>query len=285
MINIIKMELFRLTRQKSAYIMLIIAVAFTLFSMLMVNEDLRLMKEDVNSSISIDSVDMEGSTGIFLNTDEKWIEDGYEVSIWELLMTHCTSRIYLLFAGIAMILFVSAESKHGFVKTIAGQLTSRSGLVVSKLLPIAFYIIVLFIINIVAIAIISKYLFGYASFARLGSYIVPISIQFLLHFAFCAMIISIAMLTQSASFSMVVVSMMSIGISQMVFSMIFTLLNHWGVVSDNFDYNKYLITGNTQKINVTSANSEIIRAAIVAVIFTVTFTALAMTVYKKRDVK
>ena len=206
MLNVLKMDLYRLSRTKSAWLMILLGVVFTIFSTFMIKEDIKNMQSDRQYMETVqagqESYENSGkptiNIGYNCNTKYQWAEKNHRISVWDLFNVNMASRTYLLFIGIATAIFVYAEHKNGFIKAIAGILPSRSGFALSKFISTGIYTIVYFVIIFIFQAISSAVVFGYVNFGFSVEFMKFTLVILLMHLSFTAIITSLGIVTQSS---------------------------------------------------------------------------------------
>lgn len=178
MLNLIRMNLYRMTKTKSLYILLICSLSFCLLSCYMDEVDyIAIQKEETetiteetssedkktDSTSENTSLEDEGAESINDNkgTDGITIEkvdeidpeegsfgiavqtpdktDGKNPVFLEYFHAHLASGMLLLFLIIGSALYVNGESKCGFIKNIAGQTRHKSYIYIAKIFALAIY--------------------------------------------------------------------------------------------------------------------------------------------------
>ena len=300
MIRIIKMDLFRLFKTKSAWIMLIIGVLFTTSSNFMVKSDLEQMKSDMDYYLQAvshsetyiskyetnEEYDMVNvNIGIMVNTNPDWVQDGYKISVLDLFNINAASRIYMIFIGIAVTIFVRAERKNGYIKAIAGLLPTRAGFAFSKFFTAGIYTLITFAINMITTAICSKIVFGYINFNSFEDFIPKTLTLLFLHLSFSAVITAICIFSNSSGLTIFITIVLGTGLFEIPYSMLNFVLIQFCKVAKSFNIMRYTVSGNVSILSAAAENSDLIRACIVSAVFMVLFMAGGIYSMKKQDVK
>lgn len=178
MLNLIRMNLYRMTKTKSLYILLICSLSFCLLSCYMDQEDFVEMhmgetettteetsSEDKKTDSTSENTlpEDEGTESINENTGSNGITiekveeidpeegsfgiavqtpektDGKNPVFLEYFHAHLASGMLLLFLIIGTALYVNGESKCGFIKNIAGQTRHKSYIYIAKIIALAIY--------------------------------------------------------------------------------------------------------------------------------------------------
>lgn len=138
MLNLIKMDLYRMFHTLSTWITILFTAGMALFCVVMVQGDLDAMAEDPAYAQEMEQ-EIESASdgnedrqlGLYAESDPEWIEGKIEAG--EFISTQLQSGLFTLFVVIFAAIFANAEQKNGYIKNIAGQLPNRGVLALSKL--------------------------------------------------------------------------------------------------------------------------------------------------------
>lgn len=238
MFNIIKMDLYKMFKMRSFYVVNIIAMVSIAIMLLFVVVD-------------VDKTDLKGSnaTTVYEDKDQSVklgvaVDDsqliGTEQNVLTIYSFFMSSGIYLFFSVIFTMIFALSENKNGYIKNIGGQVRHRWQLFVSKLTAIFIYIFMFDLILLVVQSVIwfiTKGNFGAGSFSEYITFIIS---QFLLQYVFVTVCTVIATITKSRVFSMTAAVCLSFGMGKLacmgIDAGIYKLLNR------EVSLEKYLIT-------------------------------------------
>lgn len=309
MINVCKMELFRLFKTRSLYVILAIMAAMTVFFTYIVKDTFNqannaaeaarteAAKQDTNSGHSDLSDGFETGLQVQIvspNTDEKssafitagpsGAEDISEddVSILSMLYNSVTGLLMGLYVVIFAVLFATADTTSGFIKNIGGQVSSRTILILSKALCLFVYTVVIFAAYLAFQGISTQAFFGYSKLGDIGELASYLVIQILLHFALALFGMMLAILIKNNLVSIIIVILLCAEIPTVLFRIINQLIGNLGI--ENFDISKYSLTGNISALETSVAGSDLTRAVCVGICFTVFSVLLSCFIFKKRDI-
>ena len=296
MLNLIKMDLYRMFRSVSTWVILIFTVGIAAFCVTMANMDVDAMAEDPqyaqesaeeiaagNSASDTDMSNADRQIGIYAESDPAWVSG--EIDAGELISTQMTSGMLTLLCVIFAAIFGSAEQKNGYIKNIAGQLPNRGVLAVSKLAVSAVQVFLMTVIFVVSTGVMGKLFWGERFAVGAVSDMLPfLGAQYLLNVGFAALIIFLCTLTKSSAFGMTAGILMVLGLSVPVYSLINRAVAELAP-SWKFDISRFMPDGNIWMAGIGSSSEVLIRAAAVGAAFAVICTALAMITVKKRDVR
>lgn len=284
MLNLIKMDVYRLLHAISTWVMMGIMVLIAVFCVGATSADLDAMAENpVYTEQSASMAENEVVYGIVMETDPAWING--EVPASQMLGLLLNSGILMIFCAIFVSLFVGAEHHSGYLKNIAGQLPYRGQLAVSKFAAIAVEVLLMFAIYAV-FCIASGYIFFGDQFT-LGSgagLLKMLGTQYLLHLGFSALVMFLCMATGSTAFSMCLGILGCSGLASLLYSGINWVIQkiHSGTT---FDFGRYMLDTNVYAISGSSEPADILRAVLVACIFAALAVSCSALVMQKRDIK
>lgn len=288
MFNIVKMDLYRTIRSKSTWILILVSisiVAMVYFAVSIArNEYSESAQGQESSGFQI---------GVADGTDEDAedhedgvvvpVNDAFEVPVNSAFAEIMQSGLSFVLAAIFCVLLISSEQKTGFIKNIAGQVSNRSMLVISKLISCLVFCILLFGLTYLSCASLSQVFLGEMIISNLAGYLPLFGIQFLLCFAFGAFMICVITILKSSAAGITAGLLAPLGISSLLTGFIDMMLHKIGV-SESFSTVNYILTGNLSQMSISSGANVFVRAIVVSLVFLIIFTAAGMLVTEKRDI-
>lgn len=279
MFNIIKMDLYKMFKMRSFYVVNIIAMVSIAIMLLFVVVD-------------ADKTDLKGSnaTTVYEDKDQN-VKLGVDVDDSQLLGTEqnvltiyscfMSSGIYLFLSVIFTMIFALSENKNGYIKNIGGQVRHRWQLFVSKLTAIFIYIFMFDIILLVVQSVIwfiAKGNFGAGSFSEYITFIIS---QFLLQYVFVIVCTAIAIITKSRVFSMTAAVCLSFGMGKLacmgIDAGIYKLLNR------EVSLEKYLITTKISTMLPNMDMAQIRNIIVFAAVYFIVSVFVGIISVEKRD--
>lgn len=275
MLNLIKMDLYRLVRLKSFKTGLIAAAIFSFVSLFAVFGLIEitdmLLKEDPTLSI----IDMATVFPIL-----SW----YTGVDYGDIVLFGTNTLSLFVGCLISASFIGAEQSAGYFKNVAGQVRPRGLTVVSKYITTC-----LVHLSVLVIYTIISCIFGQLFFSRyiisynIGAMIGGLLLRTLLFFAINAVIVFFCILAKNQTFAMVIGAILGIGVTGFVYFGINALL---GMVKiTGIDVSHFMPDGINGILNVSSLGEIYISGIIVSIIFIAGFIFGAIMLIEKRDVK
>ena len=285
MLNIIKMDLYKMIKMKSFYVVTIIAMAFGIIMAM------NLMPEtsDTNTSSNKTMVestdknsasDSEAKIGVQIDTTGIKNTTLNAVYVYGKLLS---SGIYLLFSVIFVMIFVSSENKNGYIKNIGGQVRHRRQLFISKMAVIGIYTVlfdlIVFLVEAVVWMICTKKIsLGAGSFDGYISFIV---FQVLLQYAFLMVCATIEAVIKNRVFGMTAAVCLSIGVGPFICMAIDVGVHK--LTGFTVEIEKYLITTKINSLVPGESMSQLLNLTMFVIVYLVIAAAAGIISTEKRD--
>lgn len=280
MLNLLKMDLYRLFRSTTTWIMFLVTIGMVVFAVSMTKFDVSNMEpgessvtKEIGTQISEEEISV--NFGITAETLPEWATG--EVDFADLLSTQIGSGLFLIVVSIFVTIFVCAEQKNGYIKNIAGQFSNRAVLVLSKTIAVGIQVLAMFAVMTVAMLVTGKICFGSALVLEsVGELLKVLGGQFVLHFAFAGFILCLSILFHSSALSMTIGILISCKITTLLYALAERL---------KLDVTRYAVEINVTRFSqITDGKEILVMMVSAAVLFAVTV-GLASVVMQKRDVR
>lgn len=304
MFNAIRMDVYRLFKTKSTYIILVIMIALTVMGTGLTSliydmsepksaqvhteqvteivdqaDDGSKMDDEAAMNADID----ESETGVSMDVSDSVIDsDDEEVSVLSVTMSDIAGLQTGLFIIIFTVLFSMADINSGFIKSIGGQVKGRGVLILSKMIAIAIYTAIVIIVDFLTQLIAVNIFFDDAVLGSISEIFKLLSSQFVLNFALAAFVMALAIIIKNNVISMIIGVCLCTGVFELIFMGINYLMDKIGL--HDFDINNLLITGKIQTVAVGADASDIGYALLTAVIYIVISVVAVYNVFKHRDI-
>lgn len=289
MLNVIKMDLYRLSRSKSFKLGLLL-VAIVSFAAVALSAALTAILKsavDVEPELGESLVTMSGIMPFLM-----W---GNSIDLGVVILQF-SSIFSLAIAAILSAIFVNDEQVAGYGKNYIGQLSNKGQSVISKL--IATSVINIFVVLTCAVVagvggmiFFGKIVTGF----NFGNFSVLLLLRILMYLAVNAIIVFFSLLTRSKSASMIIGVVFGVGASKIAYTSITSVVQMLvarvfrndsieipsldGLVPDG-------VEGMLNLEFYRTMNSEVIvRALIVGFVYIIAFSALSFYIVRKRDLK
>lgn len=280
MLNLVKMELYRLFRSASTWVMFLVTIGMVVFAVSMTKFDVSNMEpgqvseqREIGTQISEEEISV--NIGIYAETMPEWATG--EIKFSDLLSTQIGSGLFLIVVSIFVTIFVCAEQKNGYIKNIAGQFPNRMVLVFSKTVAIGVQVLSMFLVLTTAMFVTGKICFG-SSFVldSAGEVLKVLGGQFVLHYAFAAFLLCLSLLFHSSALSMTIGILVSCKVTSLLYA-----------VTDRFsvELTEYALEINVTRFAQGADGKETLVMLLSAAVIFIAAVCLATVVMQKRDVR
>lgn len=279
MFNMIKMDVYRMFRTRSFYVIGIIFMVMIVATSAVV----KVMSEDENMSQIMEQAQDVGdsSTNIGMSVSITPNEDG-KVSIVDDLYGNTSGKLLALFLVIFTVLYASADYTSGYIKNIAGQVKSRVMMVASKAVCLLLYTILFFGGYVVVQIVSDRLILGYFNLGKAGELFSYLGIELLLHYALVLLVMSLTIIIRNNLISMIISVCLCMNVFSLIYSGIDWLVRKMGI--NDVSVFKYSLTGNISAYLPTGTADDRIRCIAVAAVFGIVCLAAGSAVFRKRDV-
>ena len=296
MFNAIRMDVYRLFKTKSTYIILVIMIAMSVMGtglMSVMTEMTGAESQQVQTEQMSDNADYAGEDDQF-NEDTEGAQSQLSVSVSEIdpdendnsVLSFAMSDISGLQAGLFIIIFTvlfsMADINSGFIKSIGGQVKGRGVLIASKMAAIAIFTAIVIIADFLTELIAVNIFFDDAVVGSASEIVRLLSSQFVLNFALAILMMAIAIIIKNNVVSMIIGVCMCSGIFELIFMGINYLMDKIGF--SDFDINNILITGKIQNVTIGADAADIGYALLTAAIYIAVSVLAVYNVFKHRDI-
>lgn len=295
MLNLIRMNLYRMVKTKSLWVVLFCMGMFCVFSCSMSKMDLE-EKEKAADTINAGNgnADTESLMGFYKGEDDEEVDTVFGISVnvpekkngetpafLEFYNSDLASGIVLVFLTIGCAMYFNGEVKSGFLKNIAGQTRHKSSIFLSKVFANMIYILLALLFYGIVQYICLKFLLADQFMLRFGKEylketgLLVLSI-YLLHLAFSG---GIALVT-------VVFRSTAVGITVGMLSA-FGLMNSFvPYIEKSMDIKllKYMVTTNVHQMLIGTAEKDVMFAISVGILYSVLYYLLGTIYFTKKDV-
>lgn len=279
--NILKMDLYRMFRSKSLYVIWIIMALILTFTTYL---EMSLLEEDEGSYVLYEE------EGVFEESDELIIgievgratEPGAQASVYDYFYVNSQGSFYVMFLLIFAVIFSTADMKSGYIKNIGGQIRDRKQLILSKAAALLICTICTLMGMFFLQAMINRLLYGYLAWGDWNKILRYMPTTILLHLAFLVLIMAIAIILKNNTVSMVFAMCYIMGIWSQIYALLDHLLEKIGI--RNVVVYEYLLPGKLSMLSANPSVKECIIASLTAGIYIVISVVICSVVFEKRDI-
>ena len=284
MFNCIKMDLYRMFRMKSFYVIGIILAAATFFTTSMSVLDYNMMKEEAGQNSQV----YEQET----SSDEEPVNLGMDVTIptrpgemvtvYDQVYANLHGKFIALFMVIFAVLFSASDLSSGYIKNIGGQMKNRGNLILSKAVALFIYTVLTMLFYLCIQTVAQAVCFHELQLGSLRDLAVYSAIQILLHYVLLLICMAITIITRSKVFSMAFAVLFCMNVMVILYSTVDKILARFGI--EDFNMLQYTVTGSMALLEMAPSAGGCVKALTVAVVFGLAVLALSSQIFRKRDI-
>lgn len=276
MLNLLRMDLYRLSRSKALRVGLIASFLVALIGMLLSMGILAIFK----AAIEQDPTLADGMDGMeMLLSILSWLNG----ADWGEIVFYTTGFFSLFIGCMITASFIGSEQSCGYVKNIAGQIPHRGLLVVSKFIVTSLSQILVLLVFLATACLLTNVLFGnYITSYSIGKLFGALAVRILLVIAINAVIVFLCTLTKSHAAAMVTGAVLSIGITKFLYMIANSVLS---MLKIKIDIATLMPDGINSILGINNITEVLLKAILVSVIFIAVFISGASFLTEKRDVR
>ena len=307
MLNMIKMDVYRMFRTKSMYVIWIILLASALLTSFLSKIDYDAANKEWERQQAVESqADTDGQTVDVINaqdleeqqaeqlsqqnTDNVNIgmsvelptEPGKKVTVMDVFFSNAQGKFYALFLVIFAVMFATADIKSGYIKNIGGQVSQRGMLIVSRAVALALFTAITFAGIFVFQAAANMLAFKCVVWGNWKEIIPYFLTELTLHYAFVLICMAIAFIIKNNVISMTLSVCLTMNIMSIVYAFIDYVVNRRGF--HNFSIYKYTVTGRMAMLPMNAGREDVVSSMCVAATFIIIMLSLSSYIFQKRDI-
>lgn len=280
--NAVKMDLLRMSKTKSMFVIWIIMSAVLLLTSYLTAWDLKEMeKDDASSRIAEEEIETEPET---LNVGMSVMvptQVGDKVTVLDMCYANMNAKAIALFMVIFAVLFSTADFGSGYIKNIGGQIMRRSHLIVSKAVALFVYTICTMVLMVLVQALSNLVFLGYVKMGEPGDFLKYMAVGALLHYALLLICMALAIVLRNNVVSIILVVCLCMNVMVIFYSAVDKALAKIGI--ENFNLVKYTVTGKLSLLSMSPTNAACAGAVATAIGFGAVMFAISCFTFSKRD--
>lgn len=279
MLNMIRMEFFRMFKSKSLYIIWIIMAVVIGCTTYMSVEELDMMTQEEKQQMYEEEQKSEVAFGLEVTTPTK---PDAQVSVYDMFYANMKGKIIALFMVIFTVLYSTGDISSGYVKNIAGQVKNRRALIYAKAASLCIYTLCTVAAAVLIQAVCNQLFVGTIIWGDAKAFAAYAGLQTGLHFAFLLVVMCMAILIESNVFSVAFGICLCMNIMTIIYGFIDKMAEKAGF--ENFQMIKYTLTGRISMLGMDVSQKAVYAAVSVTVVFAVAALLISSTVFKQRDI-
>ena len=283
MLNMIRMELYRMFKTKSLYVIWLVLAAGILFTTGLSADEMKTYTMEEKQEMYEYATGQQKSDTVNLGMDVTVpTKPGDTVSVFDLFYGNIKGKFLALFMVIFAVLYSTADMTSGFIKNIAGQVRDRRRLVFAKGVSLFVYTVLTMLIFTGIQTVSNALFFDEFVFGPVKEFLQYVGIQTLLHFAFLMIVMCIAIVLRNNVISM----MLSVCLCMNVLVIFYSFLDNMIAKAHikNFHVLEYTVTGNISFLETNVTAKMAVTALAVSIAFVIVMIEVCSTVFKKRDI-
>ena len=283
MLNMIRMELYRMFKTKSLYVIWLVLAAGILFTTGLSADEMKTYTMEEKQEMYEYATGQQKSDTVNLGMDVTVpTKPGDTVSVFDLFYGSIKGKFLALFMVIFAVLYSTADMTSGFIKNIAGQVRDRRGLVFAKGVSLFVYTVLTMLIFTGIQTISNALFFDELVFGPVKEFLQYAGIQTLLHFALLIIVMCIAIVLRNNVISMMLSVCLCMNVLVIFYSFLDNLIAKAHI--KNFHVLEYTVTGNISFLETNVTAKMAVTALAVSIAFVIVMIEVCSTVFKKRDI-
>ena len=283
MLNMIRMELYRMFKTKSMYVIWLVLAVGILFTTGLSADEMKTYTMEEKQEMYEYATGQRESETVNLGMDVTVpTKPGDTVSVFDLFYGNIKGKFLALFMVIFAVLYSTADMTSGFVKNIAGQVRDRRRLVFAKGVSLFVYTVLTMLIFTGIQTISNALFFDELVFGSVKEFLQYAGIQTLLHFALLMIIMCIAIVLRNNVISMMLSVCLCMNVLVIFYSFLDNLIAKAHI--KNFHVLEYTVTGNISFLETNVTAKMAVTALAVSIAFIIVMIEVCSTVFKKRDI-
>lgn len=281
MLNMLKMDLYRMFRTRSMYVIWIVMAVVIVATTALVKMDFdALNAENPSQEEQLTEAGTEDfNVGIMV---ELPTQQGESITVYDVFYANSMSRFYALFLVIFAVIFSTADINSGYIKNIGGQVKNRGALIVSRAAALAVFTFITMLGVFLLQAVSNAIYFKEVEWGDLNAFLAYFFTESALHYALVLICMAIAVILKNNVISMVISICLTMNLMSLVYYLIERFIDKVGI--HNFVISKYTVTGRIAMLGMEPGGRECLVSLAVAVIFGIVVTTLSSVIFRKRDI-
>ena len=254
MLNIIKMDLYRMRKMRSIVVIWMVMAFILFFSTIMMHEEYAdpvMNKKNQEAIAKNQDEAAEDSLGIYVLIPT---EPGEKVTVYDMV-----------------------------IKNIGGQTKKRYHLILSKAAVLFLFTVLTFAVTVAVQTISNIISFGYLEFGPQKEFLSYLLTEGMLHYGLALIVMGIAILISNNVISMTIAVCLCMNMTMILYGFV----NKAGdmLFGETWNIVPYTVSGQIGSIGIHLTGQEALRGIWTAAIYGIVFVILSMFVFQKRDIR
>ena len=278
MLNMIRMELYRMVRMKSFWVILIIVGIMNLITVSL--NDVMTDSPELQQAIEAAESEKDNpAANIGMSISMKRNDDG-SYGFLEIITSAAKGMLCALFIGIFTVIFATADFNSGYIKNYGGAVKHRCNMVFAKGVAVMAYTLIFFVLFIVSSCLGVIVTGRKLAMDPAGKIFEVLTVQGILHVVFAWVIMALCLILRNNLISMIVSCCISMHVFAAMYSLADKGLKKLGW--KNASIVDYTVSGRIMKYGMDSRNI-LCSTLVVAVVFAVVAALVGSLWMTKKD--
>ena len=279
MLNMIKMDLYRMFHTKAVYVIWIVMAASICFTTSLSKVDYQALMQDTNGVQENPSEEEALNLGMQVTIPT---EPGEKVTVYDQVYGNLQGKFVALFLLIYVVIFSAADLSSGYIKNIGGQVRKRHNLILSKAAVLFLFTALSLLLYVILQAVSQGLFFGYLEWGSLPALVKYMAVQLFLHYALVLICMALSVIRKNNVISMTLSVCLSMNVMTILYSGADKILQRMGI--DDFHLIEHTVTGKITLLPMYPGTRELMYAFGTATGFLVAAAVLTCLVFRRRDI-
>lgn len=281
MLNILRMDLYRMFKSKSLWIIWIIMILLIVGTSYLNYAEIEMESSpeqtEMTETTAGENEPVNLGMSVFVPT-----EPGEDVTVFDMVYANLQAKFIALFIVIFAVMFSTADITSGYIKNIGGQVRSRGQLILSKALLLFLYTVLTLVLFILVQALSNQIFLGYVEWGDGAKFLQYVGTETFLHYAMTLICMAIAIIARNNVFSMIASVLLCMNFMVILYSFVDKAIAKTGI--KDFHLLNYTVTGKMSMLSMDITRKDIIGGICVAAVFVIVTTVLSSLIFEKRDI-
>ncbi len=285
MLNLVKMYMRKMMKSRSTYVLLIIAMLFSLITVFSMHQEEKYYKEHPQQYAEDQAYqqELEGDDAVTIGYTAGSATN-QETTLAELADGMFPGMLPCLLLAIFVVIFVCSEHSTGFVKNISGLVPNRGMLFLAKIPTVLTFALLMMGVTLLALLIPFRPMMGYFHLGDGSEFAKMMALQVLIYAVFSILVAAIATVIRSTAVSMTIGVALTSGMVSLIYMLLTSALRYLFDISGSFMLSNYTVSGTIPQLCMGAEDKIISRGVIVGVVYLIVSIVAAYCINRKRDV-
>lgn len=285
MLNLVKMYMRKMMKSRSTYVLLIIAVLFSLITLFSMQQEEKYYKEHPEAYAADQAMqqEMEGDDAVTVGYTAGTATN-QETTLAELADGTFPGMLPCLLLAIFVVIFVCSEHSTGFVKNISGLVPNRGKLFLAKIPTIVVFTLLIMGVSLLGLLLPFRPMMGYFHLGDGSEFAKMMALQVMIYVVFAILVAAIATVIRGTAVSMTIGVTLTSGMFGLIYALITMALRYLFDISGSFQLSNYTVSGTIPQLSMGLKDSVMTRGITVGIIYLIVSIVAAYCINRKRDV-